>query len=62
MHDLGVAHRDLKPENILCTSDDPVRIKVADFGLAKIVDSVTMLRVREFFINIVSRSDRNSLR
>ncbi|KAL0956927.1 hypothetical protein HGRIS_003031 [Hohenbuehelia grisea] len=44
IHDQGVAHRDLKPENILLTKDTPPRIKVADFGLAKIVDSVTMLR------------------
>ncbi|KAF4597866.1 hypothetical protein EYR38_006258 [Pleurotus pulmonarius] len=44
IHSLGVAHRDLKPENILLTSDRPPRVKVADFGLAKVVDSLTMLR------------------
>ncbi|KAJ8695899.1 hypothetical protein PTI98_005810 [Pleurotus ostreatus] len=44
IHSLGVAHRDLKPENILLTSDKPPRVKVADFGLAKVVDSLTMLR------------------
>ncbi|KAF9497953.1 kinase-like protein [Pleurotus eryngii] len=44
IHSLGVAHRDLKPENILLTSDTPPRVKVADFGLAKVVDSLTMLR------------------
>ncbi|KAJ7646667.1 kinase-like domain-containing protein [Roridomyces roridus] len=44
IHGKGIAHRDLKPENVLLTSDEPPIVKVADFGLAKIVDSVTMLR------------------
>ncbi|CAL1705942.1 unnamed protein product [Somion occarium] len=44
IHEQGIAHRDLKPENILLTTDVPPRVKVADFGLAKAVDSYTMLR------------------
>eukprot|EP00297_Palpitomonas_bilix_P012234 CAMPEP_0113880712 /NCGR_PEP_ID=MMETSP0780_2-20120614/7944_1 /TAXON_ID=652834 /ORGANISM="Palpitomonas bilix" /LENGTH=319 /DNA_ID=CAMNT_0000867431 /DNA_START=110 /DNA_END=1069 /DNA_ORIENTATION=+ /assembly_acc=CAM_ASM_000599 len=44
LHDLGIVHRDLKPENLLYSTKDPVEqvIKIADFGLAKIVgdDSV----------------------
>ncbi|KAL0572772.1 hypothetical protein V5O48_009185 [Marasmius crinis-equi] len=44
IHDKGVAHRDLKPENVLLTSSDPPQVKVADFGLAKVSDSLTMLR------------------
>ncbi len=44
IHSLGVTHRDLKPENILLTKDEPPVVKVADFGLAKAVDSLTMLR------------------
>ncbi|EMD33747.1 hypothetical protein CERSUDRAFT_125997 [Gelatoporia subvermispora B] len=44
IHDQGIAHRDLKPENILLTDENPPRVKVADFGLAKAVDSLTMLR------------------
>ncbi|KAJ7267704.1 kinase-like domain-containing protein [Mycena haematopus] len=44
IHNKGIAHRDLKPENVLLTNDDPPIVKVADFGLAKIVDSMTMLK------------------
>jgi serine/threonine protein kinase len=45
IHSKGIAHRDLKPENVLLTKDDPPVVKVADFGLAKVVDSLTVLRV-----------------
>ncbi|KAF9257946.1 kinase-like protein [Marasmius fiardii PR-910] len=44
VHDQGVAHRDLKPENVLLTNSTPPRVKVADFGLAKVSDSITMLK------------------
>ncbi|KAF7305784.1 Pkinase-domain-containing protein [Mycena chlorophos] len=43
IHAKGIAHRDLKPENVLLTKDNPPIVKVADFGLAKIVDSMTRL-------------------
>ena len=45
MHKMGVVHRDLKPENILLTSDRPPFVKVADFGFAKILDSMSFLKV-----------------
>ncbi|KAI0032710.1 kinase-like domain-containing protein, partial [Vararia minispora EC-137] len=44
IHSKGITHRDLKPENILLTKDNPPVAKVADFGLAKVVDQLTMLR------------------
>ena len=43
-HSSRVYHRDLKPENVLLTEDNPPVVKVADFGLAKVIDSMTMLR------------------
>ncbi|MFL5328217.1 MAG: serine/threonine-protein kinase [Gemmataceae bacterium] len=38
-HDAGVVHRDIKPENILL--DKQGRVKIADFGLAKLLTSGT---------------------
>ncbi|KFX95425.1 hypothetical protein V490_03895 [Pseudogymnoascus sp. VKM F-3557] len=42
LHDRNIVHRDIKPENILLTDKD-LHIKIADFGLAKIIgeDSFT---------------------
>jgi serine/threonine protein kinase len=38
-HDQGVVHRDIKPENILI--DQSGQVKIADFGLVKLVGEVT---------------------
>jgi hypothetical protein len=40
-HSKGVTHRDLKPENVLLESDDPAsHIKVADFGISRLLGEV----------------------
>ncbi|KAJ6538802.1 kinase-like domain-containing protein [Mycena vulgaris] len=44
IHSHNITHRDLKPENVLLTMDRPPVLKIADFGLAKLVDSTARLQ------------------
>lgn len=44
VHSCGISHRDIKPDNILIAQDEPVIVKVSDFGLAKISKSGSQLR------------------
>ena len=38
-HSRGITHRDLKPENLLLDGPEGGSVKIADFGLAKVVST-----------------------
>lgn len=44
IHEKGISHRDLKPDNILIEQDDPVLVKITDFGLAKVQGNGTFMK------------------
>jgi len=48
MHVNNIVHRDLKPQNIL-VSRDGSRIKIADFGLSRMIGSNVVLSTQVSF-------------
>ncbi|OJJ46201.1 hypothetical protein ASPZODRAFT_133203 [Penicilliopsis zonata CBS 506.65] len=44
LHRRKITHRDIKPDNILIHSLDPLKIKLSDFGLSKVVQEETFLK------------------
>lgn len=42
-HERGVLHRDLKPENVLVDAEDVTHVKLADFGIARIMQADSRL-------------------
>ncbi|GLE00947.1 hypothetical protein PINS_up009744 [Pythium insidiosum] len=53
LHRLGIVHRDIKPENILC-GDRPGDLKIADFGLSKLVHPEEIMKMPCGTLNYVA--------
>ena len=39
LHRRRITHRDIKPDNILIVRENPIEIKLSDFGLSKVIDN-----------------------
>lgn len=51
MHMNNIVHRDLKPQNILVTNDG-TKVKIADFGLSRVIGSNVVLSTQVCIIHI----------
>ncbi len=51
-HRAGLVHRDIKPENVLLADDG--RVKVADFGLARAIESSNLTRTAGLLMGTVA--------
>jgi serine/threonine protein kinase len=50
VHDHGVIHADVTPSNVLVTSEDPLHVKLVDFGLAAIAGEVFFEEETDFVL------------
>ncbi|MEZ4302681.1 MAG: protein kinase [Polyangiaceae bacterium] len=48
-HEAGVIHRDLKPDNIFVARESSERVKVLDFGVAKMIGAARLTKVGMVF-------------
>lgn len=53
-HSKGIIHRDIKPQNIMVCSEEPLEIKVLDYGIAKILDDTKDFQNKDHTQNIAS--------